>query len=255
MSINWKLWNEEFSRTDFPFWSCPHCYHGRLIVDEKSISILEPAFSKKLHSQDEFEPDWVTQRFSAWMKCSDAGCGEVVVVSGDSVIRQVGNEEFGWVYESFLRPRTAFPAPPIITLPKETPEVVRVELDAAFQHFWSDLGASANRLRASVERLLDNFKIPRTQTRTDRNTGNREPVFRPLASRIDLFKREKPEHAESLHALRHVGNLGTHSDVSRRAVLAGFEIYEDALAEIYGKRSERIGCLRKRVIKAKGKLI
>jgi hypothetical protein len=183
------------------------------------------------------------------MKCSDSSCGEIVIIAGDTKIDEVEDEEHGWRMESFLRPRSIFPAPPIIAIPKQTPSAVKQQLELAFQLFWSDLGASASRLRASVECLLDGFKIARYQI----DAKKKKRFFKTLASRIELFKKHHA-HGEILDALRHVGNLGTHSDVGRQSVLAGFEIYENALAEIYGKRTQKVKTLTKLIIKTKGKL-
>src|SRR5207244_3567277 len=147
-----------------------------------------------------------------------------------------------------LRPRAIFPAPPIITLPHETPVLVKGEIELAFQLFWADLGSCVSRLRASVEHLLDEFKIPRN--RIDKKSNKR--VYLPLAARIQMFEQRQArnkEFADFLDALRHVGNLGTHSEVSRQAVLAGFDIYEIALSEIFGKRSKKLKALVKEIIK------
>jgi hypothetical protein len=100
-----------------------------------------------------------------------------------------------------LRPRAMFPSPPIITLPSELPDDVESEAEAAFKLFWSDLGASASRLRTSVERVLDHFNIPATKA-----GGG----FLTLNDRIKEFKKIDTDHADTFDALRHVGNVGTH---------------------------------------------
>ncbi len=250
MAVDVKLWSATFPHTSIPSWPCPHCSHGRLAVSENGLKVREPAYSKATHSHVEWEPEWTTERFIAVLKCSDNKCGELVIMAGDTEIVQEEDEETGLEYASNLHPRSIFPAPPIIAVPEETPRPVRKEVELAFQLFWSDLGASANRLRTSVERLLDDFGIAKTRI----DIKSKKRVFRSLASRIDLFKKQEPTHGESLDALRHVGNLGTHSDVSRQSVLAGFAIYEDALAEIYGERSKKVANLTKKIIKGKGKL-
>jgi hypothetical protein len=125
---------------------------------------------------------------------------------------------------------------------------VRKDINLAFQLYWSDLGASANRLRTSVERMLDTFGIPRSVT------VNNKKKFRPLASRIDLFTQQKTQFKDSLDALRLVGNLGTHATIDRQSLLAAFSVFEDALAEIFGNRSKKAKDLTKKLIKGKGKL-
>lgn len=125
--------------------------------------MVEPAYSKKDHSHDGWDFDWITERFIAVMKCSDTSCGEIVIVGGDTEIVEEFDEDIGHNVYSNLRPRSIFPGPPIIAISKETPASVRHEIELAFQLFWSDLGASASRLRTGVERLLDDFKVPRTR--------------------------------------------------------------------------------------------
>ncbi len=238
------------TRASIPSWPCPQCDHGRLAVSDKGLKVIEPAYSKAARSHPDWEPEWDVERFIALVKCSEKNCGEAVIIAGDTVIDEVEDDEHGWRLESFLRPRSIFPAPPIIVVPTETPSAIEKQLELAFQLFWSDLGACANRLRTSVERLLDDFKIAKTRV----DAKQKKRFFIPLASRIDLFKKQMAAHGESLDALRHVGNLGTHSDVDRQSVLAAFDIYENALAEIYGQRTKKVTTLAKKIIKGKGKL-
>jgi hypothetical protein len=61
-------------------------------------------------------------------------------------------------------------------------------------------------------------------------------------------------HAETLHALRVIGNLGTHHRApSHAAVLDAYTIYEHALAELLGQKKKEIAALAKKIIKTKGK--
>lgn len=248
MPVDITLWVDSFSDLSIPIWPCPRCLHGRILRSEKSVRTIEPKYSKDARSHDAWEPEWITERFVAVLKCDNPKCGEIVVVSGETQIVGEEDEEHGFVYVSQLVPKSIFPAPRIIDVPKETPSQVKREIELAFQLYWSDLGASANRLRSSVERMLDEFGIAKTIT-----TGGKKR-FRPLASRIDLFAHQKPAFKDSLDALRHVGNLGTHAVVDRPSLLAGFSILEDALAEILGKRSKKARSLIKKIIKGKGKL-
>jgi len=250
MAIDLKLWNETFQKKALPSWPCPRCDSGRLTLGEKQLKVFEPAYSAADHGHEAWEPDWMVERFIALMRCGDKVCGETVLVIGDTEFVEEFDEEYGPVPASHLRPRSIFPAPPIITIPGETPAEVSRQIELAFQLYWSDLSAASNRLRTSVERLLDDFKIAKGFT----DPKTKKKLFRSLSSRIDLFKKKQPNHAESLDALRYVGNVGTHSEVSRQAILAAFEIYEEALAEIYGHRTRRIKKLVKTIRKTKGRM-
>ena len=178
------------------------------------------------------------------MQCSVTSCGEVVVVLGDTQIEQVVQEDGSWGYEQMLRSRAMFPGPPIITLPSELPNDVESEAEAAFKLFWSDLGASASRLRTSVERVLDHFNIPATKA-----GGG----FLTLNDRIKEFKKIDTDRADTFDTLR--GNVGTHLDeLKREALLDAYEIYEDALNELFSnKKKAKIAALKKKLIAAKGK--
>jgi hypothetical protein len=76
-----------------------------------------------------------------------------------------------------------------------------------------------------------------------------------LSARIDKFaaatKSSVP--AKTLHALRIVGNLGTHRTVTRDALLDAFTVYEDALADLIGQRSKKIADLVKKITTTRGK--
>jgi hypothetical protein len=248
--FNRDLWTGAYSRGAIPKFVCPKCLGGRLVFDEKSFSIKQPTYSANDSQHPDWEPDWDVERFSLRLTCDVAECGETANVLGDTTVAEYFDEELNaWGLISLLRPRAFFPAPPVIAIPKEVPDSVRTELSRSFGLLWVDLSACANRLRVSVENLLDHFKIPRTgidkkgkQTRLDLN------------ARVSLFEKSDPEHAPTLTALRMIGNLGSHGDeVNRTPLLDAFEIYEYALAELCGQRKARIEQLRQKLISSKGK--
>lgn len=100
MAVERNLWAESFSREDPPSFLCPRCGRGRLSFDVATLKLEEPPFSVAAHKHDEWDPDWVIERFMGFFRCGIAKCGEVVVASGDTVIREVVDEEMErWVYE------------------------------------------------------------------------------------------------------------------------------------------------------------
>jgi len=141
------------------------------------------------------------------------------------------------------------PSPPIILLPKEAPSEVTKRIKTAFGLFWFEIGASANSLRMSVEFLLDHLKVPRTTI--SKNTG--KPIDLDLNGRIQYYEKSSPAHAETFHALRVIGNLGSHgTPLTREALLDAFEIYEDALSDIIGGRSAYLDAIKKKILARKG---
>lgn len=74
--------------------------------------------------------------------------------------------------------------------------------------------------------------------------------------RIDKFISASGDlvHKDHLHALRVVGNVGTHkNDLSRDELLQAFEVYEHALGELVGKKTETVAKLAKQLRSKAGK--
>jgi hypothetical protein len=167
-------------------------------------------------------------------------CNEVVAVLGSSTeYPEEGND--GVEYHDYLEPKYMWPAPPIINLDKRVPETVKAEIKLAFHLFWVDYGVCASRLRTSLERLTDHFGIAKTriQRRNPNGPGKRVPL--ELAPRIDKLpsKIGTRDYSEILHALRTVGNLGTHGKkLPRDAILDAFKLYEMALDRLFEDESE-----------------
>jgi hypothetical protein len=237
---------------------CPKCKQGRLTIIEDSLKTEEPSYSSNARAHDAWEADWITERFSVRLQCGLPKCGEIVCILGDTVTEELLDDEVGWTYGSVLRPRAMFPAPPIMVLPNDTPSLVEEAIESSFALFWMDLGASASRLRTSVERLMDHYRIVKTRIAKNRKkpkaAGKRVPY--DLSVRIDKFVAAiKPSvPAKTLHALRLVGNLGTHgSKLTRDALLDAYTVYEDALDELIGKRREKIAGLVRKITKTKGR--
>jgi hypothetical protein len=249
MPVDVTLWAESFSQDEFPSFRCPTCQKGTLTLVPDSLKIVETERSKRaFQDSDDWDPDWTENRFSALLTCSSSKCGELVVVSGDTEVVEEDDEKFRRVWAYHPRPRSIFPAPYIIALPPEVPADVERELQQAFLLFWADLNASANRLRTSLERVMDALKIKRFN-----KSGKRISI--PLAQRIKIFEQEYgTEFSDIFTALRLVGNLGTHADVARTALLSVFEIYEHALNELFGKHKKKIEKLSKKLVKGKGKI-
>jgi len=250
MAIDRTIWVEVFQRDQFPTFPCPRCERGRVAIDKATLKVEEPQFSSSAHRHDDWEPDWTQERFSLYLRCNESACGEVVIVSGETKVIETYDEELGWGLVFALKPKSMFPAPPIMRLPKDSPYEVTEKIESSFALFWVDIRSSANSLRMSVEFLLDHLKVPRTTI--SKKTG--ESCDLNLNGRILFYKKNNPDHGDTFHALRDIGNLGSHgSPLTREAILDAFEIYEDALSEIIGGRKAYLDAIKKKIIDSKGK--
>lgn len=252
MTVTKAIWmRTRFTKNLAPQYPCPHCEHGRLSVLPKSFVVHEPKWSENQHQRDEWEPEWIKERFSVFFQCSVPSCGEIVVVVGDTeTVSGYEEDESGEstpTYDSVFVPRAMFPAPPIFPIPKETPEAVAVEIKLAFASFWSDPAASTTHIRTSIERIMDHFKIPKTQL-----TKSRKRKPRTLAARLDLFSSKHPS-ASILHVLRQVGNTATHDSLEREPLVDVCSVYEGALVELFSKDKEKLERMANKLKKTKGK--
>ena len=250
MTFDRSLWFDCFMPTSVPRFACPRCDNGTLKLLDK-FSIVESTYSKNWEGSEDWEPFWAQKRFTGYLQCDDERCGEIACVAGDvKIIEDYDQDGQGWGLIDAVRPRLIYPAPNIIGLSRAVPDPVSKEIEKSFAMFWSDLNSCANKLRTSVERLLDSLSVPTQQAH--KTSGKLQRL--DLNGRIALYAKQNVEHAETMTALRIVGNLGSHGseEVSREAVLDAYEIYEDALLEICDKRKTRMETLRKKIIDSKG---
>jgi Domain of unknown function (DUF4145) len=253
-----KLWYVAFSRDDVPAFPCPRCKKPTLELDKDTLTIKEPVYSKQGRSHPEWEPDFVTETFIAMLRCRRAECGEIVTLAGE-ISPEPGYDEDGDLsYEGMLKPRAIYPAPEMISLPRNIPRAVRAELHLAFQLYWADFGACATKLRTSVERLMDHFKVVKYQVVKDPRKPTKRGKLRPydLSVRIDKFIAATGNvvHQDLLHALRVVGNVGTHrNELDRDEILDAFEVYEHVLSELLDKKSAQITKVARKLRESAGR--
>jgi hypothetical protein len=233
MTINTNHWKPPFA--NFPSWLCPSCQSGTLVLKKDTFKCFETGVSEKLHSHEAWDGDWIDERFVGLLICQNAGCGEIVAVGGRTYHIEnfdLGSDEQNW--DCVFEPTFMYPAPPVFPIPGMCPKTVAAPLKKAFSLFWSDLGSCANRLRAAVETLLDERKIPRT---TPNKNRRREPI--PLHVRIEKFTQVDPRSGRFLLAIKWIGNAGSHAnlnEVSRDDMLNGFELFEQVVELVYVRR-------------------
>lgn len=244
MASNRDLWLESFDRNNIPALPCPSCRVGRLALDDETYSWRRLGTSDQFHSKFGYTPEEDYGRFVCQLVCSNGYCREVISVAGDTEELLTAVSDDGNRYDTILYPKIMLPGPPLMDIPEGTPVLAVEAIKQAFNAFWGDRGSAANRLRISVERIMDAHGIPK------QDGGKDLKLFR----RIELFGEQNADSKDMLDALRHVGNLGSHDgDVSREALLDAFEIYQEWLRNFYGKYPNRMRALTERLIATKGR--
>ncbi|MDW9709521.1 DUF4145 domain-containing protein [Sinorhizobium meliloti] len=246
--MNRDLWEVGFKT--LPKWTCPHCQKGSLLTMHNFPRCEETEYSKDEQNKPDSEPDWTVERFVALMKCEVSTCGEIVVVGGDRqawMLEDYEHRTQSW--ESILVCGFIRPAPHIIPVSGKLPHECAKQLKKAFELYWVDKAAAANRLRIFVERLMDHFKVPL------KGKGKKTKIHTlDLSERIDEFDTMKPGHKDALDALRHVGNYGSHEgQADTQALLDCFELLEDALAELIDEKKAMLAAKAQKLIQNKGK--
>lgn len=232
---------------------CPTCGQGLLVPDKSTFFEIEPAFSKRAHGHEAWDPDWITRRFTFRSICNDEECAEVAFVSGRSGVEQGYGYHGEMEYFDYYLIETFFPAPHLIPIPEKAPYEVEKLLKKCFVLYWVDTSAAANAMRASLEALMDEMKVP-TSKKT--KAGKVVPIY--LHERIQLWSETYKEYADLCIALKEVGNLGSHGETVREKHFFGaLEIYSHVLQQLFENNAAKMKELAEKIrseIKGKKKL-
>lgn len=158
------------------------------------------------------------------------------------------DEEHGWGFADGLEPSFFEPATPLIQIPKTCPKEVGDDVVDASRLYWTSPPSAGNRLRAGLERLMDNLGIPK-------KAKNKKGKFDTLSlhARLERFAKKRPDVGSHLLAIKWLGNSGSHSsEFTANDALDAFELLALALEEIYDEKSAKLKKLTAAIIKKKG---
>lgn len=234
-----------------PPWECPTCGKGHLVVVANKEAVEETGPSKRARQEhEEWEPEWIEERFTKLLKCNFANCGEVVSVSGNAGAEedQYQDETGDWQldYPRHYEVQSILPAPLPIRPIAKTPETVKESLRMAGQLLWQSPEAAANQVRQAVENLMNHQKVKKRV-----KVGGRKLT---LHDRLLEFEKKDGQNGPILRAIKWIGNDGSHQGgVSRDEVLDAFDMMELALTNLYDDAAAKIMKKVQAVIKAKEK--
>lgn len=212
-----------------PAWKCPTC--------GSALQILSNPFTRyhgncaSIAGEAWFDEEDAELVFTGSLNCS--GCKGTVIFSGTSgVERQYAeHDQSGWAWSKYYVPHFFYPSLNLIDFPKVDliPPQLSNAITSSFSLFWVDLDACSNRLRVSLELILDGIGVPRKL----RDTANRDMT---LHQRIDQIDNSKFNSIKRMfEALKLVGNEGSHElgVTTRSDVLDCYEMIEHCLHIIY----------------------
>lgn len=221
-------------------WPCPSCGSGRLRLVSGTLHAL-PGRAEREAQAEHPDPQRLT-RFNALLQCSTPYCREVAAITGDKLEQQHTQyepqieEEVEYTTTDY-RIASFTPSPMPFIVPRATPGAIKEVIGQAARLFWVDPAAAATRCRETLEKILTHFKVP------EGDPDKRRP---DLHVRIEAFGRmddgKWAEAANTMMAMKHIGNAGTHSDpIERGHVVDAFEMLESVLEELFvgGRRALR----------------
>jgi hypothetical protein len=158
-----------------------------------------------------------------------------VTIAGDYIV-DVDVEDDGTTgFSDFFRLRFATPALKILLPPARTPEAVTRAIESAAAIMWADPSAATNRLRVAIDEVLTAYGMPRFRNAN----GKRWRI--PTDRRIKEFRDYEYDVADTLEAVKWIGNQGSHeTGISATDVLDGADLLSYALKRLYDDSDERI---------------
>lgn len=233
-----------------PPWECPTCGKGHLVPIKEKEATEETGPSKRAHAHEEWDPEWIEERFIRLLKCNFANCGEVVSASGNATVEEdhFQNEEGEWQqeYVENYEVLSLLPAPLPIRPIADSPETVKKSLRMAGQLIWQCPEAAANQIRQAVEHLMDQQKVKKLAS-----VGGKKLS---LHGRLLEFEKTDGLNGKILRAIKWIGNDGSHpAGVSREEVLVAFDMMELALTNLFDHSAKEIMKKVDAVISAKEK--
>lgn len=246
------IWlKSSFADNKIPDWICPHCKIGVLKLD--NFKAKETALSKSWHSHEDWEPEFIRYTFSGSLICDK--CEEFVAFLGN------GNEEFAHYYDQYSNdyieenyssysPKYFYPTLQLFDLNKNCPDEIEDVINESFALFWNDLTSCANKIRVSLELLMDEFKVKKSFIN---NKRKRQKLT--LHKRIEEFKSIQPEIADYLLAIKWIGNAGSHiGKLEKIDILETYELLELSLNKLFDDTEKKLKKIAQEINKRKGKI-
>lgn len=223
---------------NLPSYSCPLCDKGKIEPDIDSMIWRKTGKSIALEKDDYWEESFHRELLRVDTACSEKSCGEVgvIVMHGKLEPRHEGGAE-----QVLYTPKYISPAPLIFRIYDSYPNgVIEFSLQA-FSLFWIDPAACGNKIRAAVERLLDDQGIECSKKDKAGNyilsdKGRPKPIS--LHQRLLLFKAKGNREQQCFNALdsiKWLGNSSSHQNeyIDKYTVYRALVIFGCILQNIY----------------------
>lgn len=240
--MNREIWSKSNFTNKNPLdYNCPKCNIGILNITDLNSKIIPGQEEMEMYNY----PNGIDYVFSGILVCKNSNCKNVLSIIGN-VLKdihngyQLPNGEYVEEYLSVYYPKYFFPPLKIIEISQKVPKEVAQQLNLSFSHFYNDLSSCANRIRNSIELILDDLKAPKKYR--DSKT-NKLKAFRTLHHRIENYekKTKNKKITNLLFAIKIIGNEGSHiGNIALEDILDAYEFLESILDFVYDKKEKNI---------------
>lgn len=232
---------------------CPKCGKAtyRLVDEGEDIKIrFENRTTLRGHGLGDF-PDYddTSFLFHGWIQCADGWCRHNGTIFGKADTELYFDQKREQDDVHMILKVEGFSDPPaLIAIHLSVLEPIRAEVRKAEHLIWSDPSSAAGRLRTALERLMDHAGIAKTTIQR----GKRRPL--DLNTRIQRFLPNDQSFQDLAHALRWLGNAGTHGNVGLEDALVAFDLVEYALDQRFDPHPKLLLRKAAKIRKNKGPL-
>jgi len=248
MDLN--IWTKRYFNENSKIeWPCPTCDGNALTLVKEKLNCEETATSKKYRKEnDEWEIEWVQLVFSGKLFCKN--CEETIFFTGIGNPEHSGYydrelDEYNEQYTNTFTPTFFEPFIKLFNIPDDCSKELKTEIEHSFKLFWCDLPSCANKIRVSLEILMNEQKVKRYEIKS----GKRIPIS--LHKRIENYNHI--EVKDLLLAIKWIGNTGSHiGNIETIDVLEAYRLLEFSLNKIYKDEARELKKITKEIIKRKG---
>lgn len=220
---------------------CPLCRVGKLVSRKDNMKVADYVnHNRQTQKEENLEPEWLKFAFAGYLLCNNEQCKEQIVVAGTLTVSEQGGfvgpdpDDYETEYVETCYPEYFERPPDIIPLEDYVPKEVRELIQTSFKLFWIDGQACANKIRMSVEKIMDLFDVQKYPAK-----GKRIPLS--LQKRIDMFGQNKASVADKLTAIKWLGNAGSHvGAVAKTDLIDGYRIMQFVLRQLFSHEETEV---------------
>ncbi len=245
--MNRKIWlKRNFNNKNPKHFPCPKCNVGILELKDIMTNITPTGKHMDYHNYQQ----GIEYLFSGILQCKNSDCKELITVCGKCLKNIVYDKKLpdGQIVEDRISdyfPKYFYPNLKLFNLSEQIPDNVAKQINLSFSNYFDDLSSCANRLRHSIELILNDLKAPKWK----KCNNGKIFKFNNLHQRIEHFGKRNKNIANHLLALKIIGNEGSHiGNLQTDDIIDAYEILEQLIEITYIKNTKRIADLANEIV-------